>query len=151
MKQYIGKEIKLTYSLLRRVIDSHVRQDDFTFVQGRILHYIDEETKKREVIQKDIEEEFHIRASSASQILQKLEKKGFIERIESPADKRIKRLRTTQMGSQAAKQIHIQVCQLEAFLIESVDPKDLAIFFDVLEKIKMKLGEQLLEKNNGEK
>ena len=56
--------------------------------QGRILNYILAEGSRRNIYQKDIEEEFDLRPPTASSILRNLEKQEMISRVHRrPAEK----------------------------------------------------------------
>ena len=56
------------------------------------LHFTD----KNPVIQKDIEEHFHISNPTVTGILNRLEQKGFIERKQSLKDKRVRTIVLTK-------------------------------------------------------
>ena len=55
-----------------------MKSDELTAMQKHVLKFILLETLHRDLYQKDIEEEFQIRKSTATGTLQLMEKKGFI-------------------------------------------------------------------------
>lgn len=57
-----------------------MESDELTAMQKHVLKFILLETLHSDIYQKDIEEEFQIRKSTATGILQLMEKKGFIYR-----------------------------------------------------------------------
>ena len=94
--RHIGREIKALNNQIKRVMDSRLGQfapndDGPTGVQGMIIGYL-YYRRDQDVYQRDVEAEFHIRRSTATGILQLLEKKGVIERLPVPSDARLKKL-----------------------------------------------------------
>ena len=69
-----------------------MESDELTAMQKHVLKFILLETLHRDLYQKDIEEEFQIRKSTATGILQLMEKKGFIYRECAKQDGRLKRI-----------------------------------------------------------
>ena len=65
----------LSNQMKRRNASEAVGDDGLTTMQKHVLKHILLETMHREVYQKDIEEEFRIRKSTATGILQLMEKK----------------------------------------------------------------------------
>ena len=57
---HIGKEIDILSNKFKRVINHKVSQYGVTGIQGKIIGFIRFESEKRDVFQKDIEEEFDI-------------------------------------------------------------------------------------------
>ena len=56
-KIYIGKKINILAKRIHRKIDKEVSQYGMTAVQGRILGFIFRKSDKKDIFQKDIEEE----------------------------------------------------------------------------------------------
>jgi len=70
-----------------------------TLSQGRVLgHLADEALAGRPVLQKDLEPALGRVTSSVTSLLQGLEAKGLVRRIESPTDGRAKELHLTDAG-----------------------------------------------------
>mgnify|MGYP002980682515 CR=1 FL=1 len=63
-----------------------------TNMQRHVLHYILLQSMSRDIYQKDVEAEFQIRRSTATGILQLLEKNGFILRKAEDRDARLKKI-----------------------------------------------------------
>ena len=67
----IGPEIHCTDLKLSRNLSAHVRKsgvDEVTMMHGWIIRYL-YENREQDIFQKDIEEEFNIRRSSAAVML----------------------------------------------------------------------------------
>jgi DNA-binding MarR family transcriptional regulator len=69
--------------------------------QGKILAIL---KKQPEISQKDLSDMLDMRLQSLGDFLSKLEKKGYIARTPSEADRRVMNIRLTKEGSEAAEQ-----------------------------------------------
>lgn len=97
-KQPIIIEIKSLSNLIKRKIDNIISNqcdDIITGMQGLVIGYLCN-NEDNDVFQKDIEGEFKIRRSTATGILQLMEKNGLIERRAVSHDARLKKLIVTQ-------------------------------------------------------
>ena len=74
----VGKIINRISHQLKRRMNCHEEEDSLTNMQRHVLHYILLQSMSRDIYQKDVEAEFQIRRSTATGILQLLEKNGFI-------------------------------------------------------------------------
>ena len=78
-----NNEIGFYFSLIKKKMDKHMNEGlkkyDLTKSQQDVLGYL-HFTDKDPVIQRDIEEHFHISNPTVTGILNRLEQKGFIER-----------------------------------------------------------------------
>ena len=91
LERMIGARIKSLSNLLKRQVDqsmSEIGIEPLTGMQGRIVGYLGHH-QDQDVFQRDIEEEFQIRRSTATGILQLLEKKGLLERRPVARDGRL--------------------------------------------------------------
>ena len=71
----------LSHQMKRKsCVNSMINDDGLTTMQKHVLKFLLLETLHKVVYQKDIEEEFQIRKSTATGMLQLLEKNGFIVR-----------------------------------------------------------------------
>ena len=107
-----------------------------TDTQGRVLQYIWEESEKREVFQKDIEDEFDIRRSSVTQIIQLLERDGLIVRESVQRDARLKKLVLTEKAIEIQKLMNGKVRELEAEMQKDISPEEKELFLKILCKIR---------------
>lgn len=136
--KHFGKELRQVVNLISRFVESKANEEGVTFVQGRFLHYISSK-KQGSICQKDIEKEFDIRRSSATEMLQKLEKNGLIERIEDDKDKRSKRIHITDKGREIEKTIFGFICEFEKQIKKGISSEEINVFFEVISKIKLNL------------
>ena len=147
-----GKVINNISNRLRR--RSHVIQKSIgiTGAQGTVLDYILVEGMERDIYQKDIEKAFQIRRSSATGILQLLEKNGFIYRETVEWDARLKKLLPTQKALELKEQIIAHIQYMEALLRRGIPEADLKICLQVLEQMSANLsgGEKTVGKGENE-
>ena len=136
MEKYIGKDIIVLSNRIKRRMRVAAEALGITDTQGRVLRYIWEESKKREVFQKDIEDEFDIRRSSVTQIIQLLERDGLIVRESVQRDARLKKLVLTEKAIEIQKVMNGKVRELEAEMQKDISPEEKELFLKILCKIR---------------
>ncbi len=133
----IGLEIGRTNSLLRscfRRICMIEGVDEATGRNGVIIGFLFEH-RNDTIHQKDIEEHFSLRRSTASIVLAGLEKNGYIIREADPMDARHKKLRLTHKGMDRYASITSQLVEKEFLFRNGIEQEELDKFFEVLRKI----------------
>lgn len=135
----IGFAIKATTNEFTRFMKGRLGDEEVTGMQYGILNFIFHH--KGDIYQKDIEKEFNIRRSTATGILQLMEKNGLIRREEDPHDARLKKIITTQKACQFSKDMKQKISQIEKQLSQGISKDDLYTFFKVLDKISENLNE----------
>ncbi len=95
MERRIGLEIRKLQQIIKHRIEKDRAQDkmNITHCQSRILLHISKQDAP--VYQKDIEEFLHIRRSTATEILNVLERNGYIVRKRAEHDGRLKEISIT--------------------------------------------------------
>ena len=91
--------------------------------------------KDRDVFQKDFEQEFNIRRSTASNILALIEKNGLIKRESVPYDARLKKITLTQKAIDIQNIVDKAFENLECTMRKDISEEELEIFFKVIDKI----------------
>lgn len=129
----------------RRNASEAVGNDGLTTMQKHVLKHILLETMHREVYQKDIEEEFRIRKSTATGILQLMEKNGFISQESSKKDARLKRIVPTPKAEALRPEILEHIRDTEKRLIQGIDQEDVKICRKVLVQMIQNLAENKTE------
>ena len=86
---HFGRLLKQANNNMMRHFDQFARQYDLTGNQMAIIDFITNHANQ-EVFQRDIEHEFEIQRSTTTVLLQRMEKKGLIERHTSSKDARQK-------------------------------------------------------------
>lgn len=121
MKDHLGRKIVILSHIIRRNIDQRTEVVGLSGTQSRILNYIADCSATREVYQRDVENEFHIRRSSVTSLVQQLEKSGFIQRVSVAEDARLKKLVLTPMGVSKRNEIQTSINAFEKELDELLD------------------------------
>lgn len=124
---------------LRRKLDMLSSRKDFSGSQGRTLHFLLAQTG--DIFQKDIEEEYSIRPSTATELLKQMEKNGLIFREPVEYDSRLKRIVVTDKALLYKQQVIDDLTALEETLIKDISEEDLDVFFKVIEKMMDNLSE----------
>lgn len=140
----IGYEIKILENIIERKIISESKINErclVTLMQGKILGYLFK-NKDTTIYQKDIEKTFKIRRSTASGVLQTMEKNGLIIRADSSEDARSKKIILTETSIQKGKEIKNKMINFEKMLRKDIEQNDIDIFFKVINKVKNNILEQ---------
>ena len=114
----------LSNQMKRRNASEAVGDDGLTTMQKHVLKFLLLETLHKVVYQKDIEEEFQIRKSTATGMLQLLEKNGFIVRESEKKDARLKRIIPTKKAEALRPSILAHIRQSETQLTTDISEAD---------------------------
>ncbi|HJK51630.1 MAG TPA: MarR family transcriptional regulator [Methanocorpusculum sp.] len=95
---------------------------------------------ERDIFQKDIEAILSIRRSTATGILQLMEKNGLIIREPVPYDARLKKLVPTQKTLAVNRRLEEEFKRINAQLIHGLTKEELDIFCSVAEKMQANLN-----------
>lgn len=141
-EHHVGYEIKALANLLRRkVLETTTGTpdgDDFTEMQAKILGFLCH-NRDQEVCQKDIEEAFYIRRSTASRLLKRLETDGFIVRQPVSRDARLKQVTTTPKADALLQEVTERISCVERTLTKGLSQQELDQFLATVEKLKQNL------------
>ena len=142
MERHVGKEIIVLSNLIKRKMRIASEAIGITDTQARVIQYISEESEKREVFQKDIEDTFCVRRSSVTQIIQLLERDGLIVRESVERDARLKKLVLTEKAYQIQEAMKKQIQEMEAKLVENISAEEKEVLINILYKVRKNLGEE---------
>ena len=134
----IGPEIHCTDLKLSRNLSAHVRKsgiDEVTMMHGWIIRYL-YENQDRDIFQKDIEQQFSVGRSTVTNLIQLMEKKGFVRRESVKQDARLKKVILTEKGIESQEAFEDVVEHIEAELSENIEKEDLHTFYKVLDQIR---------------
>lgn len=135
----IGLEIKIISNLLKRKMFEKLlfsREEELTDMQGQIIDFLYENRNKGEIFQRDVELQFSIRRSSASRLLQVLERKGILTRETVQYDARLKKLVLTTKANEKHEQLKLKIEEMETLIKRGLTNEELEVFFTITEKIK---------------
>lgn len=140
-QRHVGFEIRSLSILMKRKIDNLVSKkhtDNVTGIHGWVMGYI-YKNSNRDIFQKDIEEEFSIRRSTATTILQLMEKNNLIIRKSVDYDARLKKIELTEKAINVHEEIEKDINEFESQLVKGLSKEELNNFLSTLEKIKANL------------
>ncbi len=140
MGNHAGKWINRVSHQLKRQMLWPDEPGDLTILQKSILHFILFETMQRDLYQKDLEKEFKVRRSTASENLRLLEKKGYLYRECAKEDARLKKIIPTEKAVCLRGQLLKSIERTEERIRQGIPEEDLKVFFRVLKQISANLS-----------
>lgn len=136
-----GRYINKISNRLKRQSKRVEEQLGLTTAQSNILSYILIEGTDTKLYQKDVEKEFDLRPSTATEILRILEKKELICRISDKQDGRYKILRATPKAENIREDLWEEIQEMEERLIKGIPEQELDLFKKTAEKMLENLEE----------
>ena len=136
--QVIPAQIRRVDNLIFRKINQFHREnevEDVTPMHEWILSYLFWH-RDEPVYQRDIEREFSITRSTVTNILQLMERKGYIERQSVPQDARLKRLVLTEKGACIHEKTMQSLHQTDEFVESLLTPEENAELLRLLNKLR---------------
>ena len=94
----------------------------------------------KDIFQKDIEDEFSIRRSTATGILQLMEKNDLVRRVPTLTDKRLKKIILTEKSLEINKSFSRVLEKMEKDIEMGLTPDEIAVFFNIMEKIQYNIN-----------
>lgn len=101
----LGLALQRVQNTFNRNVDHFARKMGLTGTQMLIIEYLASFSLKRPIYQKDIEHEFNIRKSTATNILRLMEQKNLISKVVNSQDTRFKEIRLTEKAIRLEKSI----------------------------------------------
>ncbi|WP_138750783.1 MarR family winged helix-turn-helix transcriptional regulator [Paenibacillus sinopodophylli] len=137
----IGFEIKMLSNLIKRKLDDGSLDDGengLTGMQGWIIAYL-RANGNRAVFQRDIEKDFNIRRATVTGVLQLMERNGLLLREPVEHDARLKKLTLTSKADKLHERAVQRFEEFENHLRRGLNEEDLAMFFEIAERLKNNL------------
>lgn len=134
----VGPVIHKMDKMLSRNIAAQMREagmDEITLMHGWIIRYLYEK-REEAIFQKDIEKFFSIGRSTVTNIIQLMEKNGYIARESVPGDARLKKVRLTDKGITNHEMVEAFISRLDRELIRGITEEELNTFYTVMNKIR---------------
>ena len=143
-KRHIGYAVQ---SLNRRIgqvmnnIPAMRENKNLTGIQVWILNFLSRRSRGGEdSFQRDVEAEFNIRRSTATQLLQAMEEGGLIRRVPVGYDARLKKIELTDYAGEIRKQLEEQIRRTERQLPEGFSEEELDAFFSYVHRFNENLA-----------
>ncbi len=129
----------LNNAIKRDIERTHLPElDASTGIHGWAIGYF-YRNRDRDVFQRDFEEEFSIRRSTATKMLQLMEKNGLIVRSPVEYDARLKKITLTEKAINIHKLIVKDIDNREERITRNISDDELAAFLHTLAKLKANL------------
>ena len=132
----IGYLISRLARLWRREVDQALA--DHGLSQATALPLMVLSRRGKSVRQGVLAEEVGIEGPSLVRLIDLLQAEGLVERREDPTDRRAKTLHLTPTGEAKAEEINRVLRRVRADLLKDIDPDDLAVTFDALQRIEQR-------------
>lgn len=142
MKRFLGMELVATANMLRRITFHDEWEPDrskLTTTQHWFLSFLWEHADSGDIFQKDLEANFKIRGSTATEILKTMERKGLITRQPVPSDRRAKRILLTEEAVRLCTQNKQTILTMEERLARGFTQEELRTFFQLMDKLKVNI------------
>lgn len=141
-QRHIGPAVKSLSHKIGQVLNNipAVRENkNLTGIQVWILNFLFRRGD-RATFQRDVEAEFNIRRSTATEILKQMEKNGLISRVPVDYDARLKKIELTPYAQEVKQQLEQQVQRTERQLTEGFTEGELNSFFRYIERFQENLA-----------
>ena len=136
--QVIPAQIRRVDNLIFRKINQFAREngvEQATPMHGWIIEYLYRH-RDAAVFQRDIEREFSITRSTVTNILQLMERKGYIRRQSVPQDARLKQLVLTEEGIQRHEKTLLSFHQTDDYVAGLLTEEENAELLRLLNKLR---------------
>lgn len=131
----LGLEVRILGNMIyNRANQVSMKTDNLSLHQCWILQFLIENVGK-EIYQKDVEQLFSIKRSTANQMLRALETRGYIQRITSSEDTRKNILAVTDTGKAAYETLAQDLYQVMQKLHGGIPQEELLQFQKTLRKL----------------
>lgn len=134
----ICHELKAINHIVKRKMLSSANEigvDNVTVMHGWIMAYIFD-NQDRDIYQKDLENEFGISRSTVTNILNLMEKKGYIQRASVENDARLKKLILTDTGKRTVSILKSTIDENEARINGLLSDEEQKTFLTLINKLR---------------
>lgn len=139
---HISRKVNSLSNKIKRRIDKVASEYGVTAGQAKIIGFIYFSSMKgKDIYQKDIEEEFDIRRSSVTSVLNIMEKNDLIKRVSVKEDGRLKKIVLTERAKELYSSIHFEIEQIENIVTKELSTEEIVIFGKMLERLIKKFAD----------
>ncbi len=127
-----GHYIQRLAKNIKYLADENLVKQNITIEQVKIMRFLRENNEEASAYQKDVELFFNIKRSSVTNILNNMEKSGFLTREGIEADARIKKVRLTEKGKELSISLKGFIVHLEEVIVDGMSEEEKAAFKGLL-------------------
>ncbi len=152
-KSDLGFVIRNLSRQIKASVDSEIQKDyidEITGTHGYILGFLCN-NDGRDIYQKDIEHEFGIKRSTATKILQLMEKNQLLYRVSVSGDGRLKKIILTDKARKISGEIDRQIGHFEKAMVENFTQEEIDEMHRLIKKMQGNLQALCCEKEKNSK
>ena len=138
MEKSIGRELHSVCNLIMRYANNNPaasRQNSMSGTNGWIIGFL-LKNDGRDVFQKDLEQAFSITRSTASKVVDLMEKKGLVQRCRVSRDGRLRKLVLTEKARSLSQHVRDNSQSVEKKLTAGFSADELDTLYSYLERLK---------------
>lgn len=127
----VGRLIGITSNMIRRAMDKKFSDMPYSAAETACISFIANTLRENPdalIFQRDIEREFNLRSSTASETIKNLECKELLYRESLDGDGRKKKLILTQKALEYDEKNKTKLHEIEMSLIKGISPEDLDVY-----------------------
>jgi DNA-binding MarR family transcriptional regulator len=132
--------------LRRTLFDQRLKPLGITRSQWWVLGHLSR-AKGEPMSQVELARLLDVGKAALGGLIDRLERTGYVVRLDSPTDRRVKQVALTSKGKEFLSVIETAGRRLNAETTAGIDPKDLLRFEDVLDRMKRNLVERIRERD----
>lgn len=132
-REFIGFQVYMAQRALSRSLDATLAPFGLTSGQWNMMNQLEEYGA---MTQKELADRVRKEPATVARMLDRLVKHGLVQRTASPQDRRANIIENTPEASRLLKEIEPHVVAQADRIASGISDDDLAVFFDVLEKVR---------------
>lgn len=140
LKKHYGPRLKILHCCTNHTITNALAEMDLTAAQGHILAFLSHHPEAP--CPRDIENVFHLSHPTVSGLLNRLEKKEFIEFRPDTHDRRSKRIYLLPKGEACHRKMDETISGIEARLVQGFSEEEQETFTRLLDQAIENMGGQ---------
>lgn len=140
----IGFNVRRLANYIRRDIEKSSASGKIVLpkgVNGWAIHYF-YDNRDKQIFQRDFENRFSIRRSTASNILKTMEQNGFIQRVSVENDARLKQIILTDKAIKIHEEIMKDIKRRETLLRKGFTETEIEQFVSMIDRLILNLEDQ---------
>ena len=118
----------------RRLIEKLAREKTYSGTQGKVIHYLFA-NKENIVYQKNIEQDFGMRASTATELIHSPEKMEIVRRVPSEKDGRYKKIILTEKAENLRDDVSADIDELEKCIKQNLSDEELLLWVKITRRM----------------
>ena len=138
MNIHYGHLLRILHWCTDQSMTSALEDMELTAAQGHIMGFLAHSTEPP--CPRDVEEKFHLSHPTVSGLLQRLEKKEFIQLKADESDRRCKRIHVLPKGRQCMENMNQVIQNNEKRLVAGFTPEEQSLFADFLNRAITNMG-----------